>query len=279
MCIQRALGLESEGVTLKRLETLWPVWAKADPRLAVTSFEGLRDFESNGDPDQKRALRFALATKATVDGDDDVDAAAALAWILLPGVIAIARRLHEWVAKTCTTWGRDSEELDALVASELWVAIREFPVDRLQNVRGNVLARTKYACRLQLGDRQQLLRANSSWSRIYILGDGHDIEDTLGEIPDEDAPFSVTQRVHNTFRDALDRGLIQTADAQLLFDVAERVGTKDYNIVRGAGGLTSHQVAADLAEIHGITASGMRKRIQRVLALMRAHGYELGEAA
>lgn len=279
MCIQRALGLEAEGATLKRLEALWPVWAAADPRLAVTSFEGLREFESSGDRDQKRALRLALATKATVAGDDDVDAAAALAWALLPGVIAIAGRLHEWVAKACPTWGRDTEELDALVASELWVAIREFPVDRLQNVRGNVLARTKYACRLQLGDRQQLQRANSSWSRIYILGDGREIEDTLGEIPDEETPLSVTQRVHDAFRDALDRGIIETADAQLLFDVAERVGTKDYNIVRGAGGLTSHQVAADLAEIHGITTSGMRKRIQRVLARMRAHGYELGAAA
>lgn len=279
MCIQRALGLEAGGATLKRLEALWPMWAQADPRLAVTSFEGLREFESSGDCDQKRAAHYALATKATVAGEDDVDAAAALAWMLLPGVIAIARRLHEWVAKTCPTWGREAEALDALVASELWVAIREFPVDRLQNVRGNVLARTKYACRLQLGDRQQLQRANSTWSRIYILGDGHDIEDTLGEILDEEDPFTVTQRVHATFRDALDRGLIETADAQLLFDVAERVGTKDYNIVRGAGGLTSHQVAADLAEIHGITASGMRKRIQRVLALMRAHGYELRDAA
>lgn len=279
MCIQRALSLEAEGATLKRLEALWPVWAEADPRLAVTSFEGLREFEYSGDPDQKRALRLALAGKAAVAGEDDTDAAAALAWLLLPGVIAIARRLHDWVAKTCPTWGRDTEELDALVASELWVAIREFPVDRLENVRGNVLARTKYACRLQLGDRQQLQRLNSSWSRIYILGDGHDLEDTLGEIPDEEEPFEVTERVHATFRAALDRGLIETADAQLLFDVAERVGTKNYNVARGAGGLTSHQVAADLAELHGITESGMRKRIQRVLVLMRTHGYELAEAA
>ncbi|GAC1378612.1 MAG: hypothetical protein NVSMB48_00390 [Marmoricola sp.] len=279
MCIQRALGLEPEGATLKRLETLWPAWAEQDPRLAVTSFKDLREFERSGERGQKRALRFALASKATVDGDDDVDAAAALAWLLLPGVIAITRHLHDWVAKTCPPWGRENEELDSLVASELWVAIREFPVDRLGNVRGNVLARTKYACRLQLGDRQQLQRANSSWSRIYILGDRHDIEDTLGEIPDEDDQLTVTQRVHATFRDALDRGLIETSDARLLFDVAERVGTKDYNIVRGAGGLTSHEVAADIAEVHGLSASGMRKRIQRVLALMRSYGYELGEAA
>lgn len=278
MTVQQALGLEAGGATLQRLETLWPAWAEADPRLAVTTFDRLQDFEANGERNQKRALRLALASMATVEGDDDVDAAAALAWLLLPGVVIMKNRLHEWVKHTCPSWGRDTEQLDALVASELWIAIREFPADRLPNVRGNILARTKYACRLQLGDRQQLHRAHSSWSQTFVLGDGTDIEDALGEVFEDDT-VETTQRVRAAFRTALESGVIGSTDADLLFDAAERVSMKDYNVARGAGGLTNHEVAADLAELHGITASGMRKRIQRVLTLMRNHSDPLGDVA
>lgn len=278
MTIEQALGLEPDSPTIHRLETLWTDWAQADPRIAVSTFEDLREFQRVGDRDQLRALIGALAGMATIDGDDDPDAATALAFLLIPGAVMVACGLRDWAKHARTAWGRESERLDALVAGELWRIIREFPAPRLENVVGNVLARTKYACRLQLGDHEQLRRAHSTWSETILIEDAHTMEHLLYlDLEDDASP--TTRRVREVVEDAIEAGLIEVREADLLMEVSERVGDYGYNLVRNAGGLTSHQVAAEFAAEQGISTSTMRRRIQRTLTAIRAAGEPMGDAA
>lgn len=278
MTIEQALGLEPDSAALHRLEMLWPQWAQVDPRIAVTSFEGIREFQRCGDPDQLRALISALAAMATIDGADDPDAASALAFVLIPGAVMVACGLREWVKHAHLVWSRESERLDCLVASELWRVIREFPAHRLENVVGNVLARTKYACRLQLGDRVQLRRAHSVWASTSLVEDARTMENLLYREA-EDAISSTTRRVRDAIEDAIDAGLIRAGEADLLMEVSERVGDYGYNLVRGAGGMTSHQVAAEFAAVEGVSTSTMRRRIQGTLNTLRASSDPIGDAA
>jgi len=70
----------------------------------------------------------ALVQIGSPSGDNCRPAAWVVAWALLPGAIAIARR------------SPPDPETDALVASQLWLEIRQFPWRRHQKVAGNVLA-------------------------------------------------------------------------------------------------------------------------------------------
>lgn len=277
MTIQQALGLEPEGATLKRLEALWPTWAAADPRIRVTDFEGLRCFQRSGETHQVRELIAALASRAAIEGADDPDAASALAFMLIPGAVVIARNLREWVDQSRPDWASDLAALDALVASELWRTIREFPAHHLENVVGNVLARTKYACRRELGDRLQLHRAHSVWPDTTLVDDLDELDRLLYAA--SEGPCPTTVRVREALKDGIDAGLIDLAEADLLYEVSERVGDLGYNLVRGSGGLTSHQVAAQLAAAEGISTMTMRRRIQRALDALRSQRDSTGDAA
>jgi hypothetical protein len=278
MTIQQALGLEPESPTLMRLEALWPLWAQADQRLRVTTFADLREFQRAGEGKQVHGLIAALASRATVEGLDDPDAALALAFMLIPGAVTLARGLREWIYQSRPEWANDIAGLDTLVASELWRTIREFPAHRLENVVGNVLSRTKYACRLQMGDRVQLHRTHSLWPETILLDDDEQLERLLYASSSE-GPSITTARVREAVRDAVEAGSINLEDADLLFEVSERVGELGYNLVRGSGGLTSHQVAAQLAEAEGISESTMRRRIKRTIDAIRAQHDAVGDAA
>jgi hypothetical protein len=70
----------------------------------------------------------ALVQIGSPSGRDCRPAAWVVAWALLPGAIAVARRAPA------------GPETDALVASQLWLEIRQFPWWRHQKVAGNVLA-------------------------------------------------------------------------------------------------------------------------------------------
>jgi hypothetical protein len=75
----------------------------------------------------------ALSQIGSPSGKDCRPAAWVVAWALLPGAIAVARRAAA------------GPETDALVASQLWLEIRQFPWWRHRKVAGNVLAKIRSA--------------------------------------------------------------------------------------------------------------------------------------
>src|SRR6478752_5511920 len=111
MSVAQSLGVDDlNGRLMAGARAAWPRWSARWPEMAVV--ENLLDLPSwlkgaePGDRDRPLVRLAALA-------QGDADAAAALAWLLVPGASRIASRLHDVVA-----------DIDAMVAGQLWLEIR-----------------------------------------------------------------------------------------------------------------------------------------------------------
>ena len=138
------LGVDDpdEGL-LAQARSRWARWGQDDPDLAVVAdLLELPEWVQarTGPPAPLPALVEAdavlrrLARLASPRGGDDVAAAAALAYLLVPGASLLAHRLEGY-----------SPHIDHYVAGQLWLEIRSFPWERLCKVAANVLLRTRRA--------------------------------------------------------------------------------------------------------------------------------------
>jgi hypothetical protein len=137
MSVADQLGLWDE--TSERLalaDQRWGEWAAAYSALThCCGVRGLRSWLPGADNAEADEALHALATLAAVDGGDDIAAAAALAWALMPGACTLANRLRT------LTW-----HIDEIVAAQLWVEVRTFPWRRLRRVAANVLEEHPRGC-------------------------------------------------------------------------------------------------------------------------------------
>src|SRR5215212_4313453 len=123
------LGVADLAQGLAEARQLWQDWVEQDPRLAsAPAVDRLRDWLMLVGIDAADEVLHALVQIGSPSGRDCRPAAWVVAWALLPGAIAVARRAPA------------GPETDALVASQLWLEIRQFPWWRHQKVAGNVLA-------------------------------------------------------------------------------------------------------------------------------------------
>ena len=128
------LGVADLAQGLAEARQLWQDWVEQDPRLAsAPAVDGLRDWLMLVGIDAADEVLHALVQIGSPSGKDCRPAAWVVAWALLPGAIAVARRAPA------------GPETDALVASQLWLEIRQFPWWRHQKVAGNVLANMRSA--------------------------------------------------------------------------------------------------------------------------------------
>ena len=119
------LGVADLAQGLAEARQLWQDWVEQDPRLAsAPAVDGLRDWLMLVGIDAADEVLHALVQIGSPSGRDCRPAAWVVAWALLPGAIAVARRAPA------------GPETDALVASQLWLEIRQFPWWRHQNRSG-----------------------------------------------------------------------------------------------------------------------------------------------
>ena len=128
MSVVEQLGVADLAQGLAEARQLWQDWVEQDPRLAsAPAVDGLRDWLMLVGIDAADEVLHALVQICSPSGRDCRPAAWVVAWALLPGAIAVARRAPA------------GPETDAMVASQLWLEIRQFPWWRHQKVAGNVL--------------------------------------------------------------------------------------------------------------------------------------------
>ena len=126
MSVVEQLGVADLAQGLEEARQLWQDWVEQDPRLAsAPAVDGLRDWLMLVGIDAADEVLHALVQIGSPSGRDCRPAAWVVAWALLPGAIAVARRAPA------------GPETDALVASQLWLEIRQFPWCRHQKVAGN----------------------------------------------------------------------------------------------------------------------------------------------
>src|SRR4029453_6891913 len=129
LSVVEQLGVADLARGLAEARQLWQDWVEQQPRLAAApAVDGLRDWLMLVGIDAADEVLHALVQIGSPSGRDCRPAAWVVAWALLPGAIAVARRAPA------------GPETDALVASQLWLEIRQFPWCRHQKVTGNVLA-------------------------------------------------------------------------------------------------------------------------------------------
>jgi len=127
--VEEQLGVADLAQGLAEARQLWQGWLEHDSRLAsAPAVDGLPDWLMLVGIDAADEVLHALVQIGSPSGRDCRPAAWVVAWALLPGANAVARRAPA---------GR---ETDALVASQLWLEIRQFPWWRHRKVAGNVLA-------------------------------------------------------------------------------------------------------------------------------------------
>ena len=110
MSVATHLGLDPAGTALVELEREWASWVAQYSRLArAGDIRSLRDWLAAASPAEADNVLHALATLGSPSGGDNLAAASALAWALLPGACALAHRLRAL-----------SPRIDEMVAAQLW---------------------------------------------------------------------------------------------------------------------------------------------------------------
>ena len=254
MSVAEQLGLRDETSELLALaDQRWGLWATSHP--ALTHCCGVRELRSwlrSADKAEADAALHALATLAAVDGGDDIAAAAALAWALMPGACTLANRLRtlDW-------------HIDEIVAAQLWVEVRTFPWRRLRKVAANVLMNTRTGVLRDCDAKSQLERTDPTWSRTSPV-------DPYGAFWGGYAANHCERQIHprqellKLLQWACDKKVISAADRALLLCLVEAAdGAATRKLGRGTGGLLANDVSKVVAQRWGIAPSTVRRRARR----------------
>lgn len=254
MSVAEQLGLRDDTSELLALaDQRWDHWAITRP--ALTRCCGVRELRSwlpGADKAEADEALHALATLAAADGGDDIAAAAALAWALMPGACALANRLR-------TLDGH----IDGIVAAQLWVEVRTFPWRRLRKVAANVLMNTRAGVLRDCGAKSQLERTDPTWSRTRPVDPYATFWGGYASIGCE-RPTHPGQELLELLEWGCENKVITDADRALLLCIvqaADRASTR--RLGRGTGGLMANDVSEVVAQQWGIARSTVRRRARR----------------
>ncbi|QZN87063.1 hypothetical protein [Cellulomonas sp. C5510] len=252
---------------LARARTCWPVWWGRDPRLAVVGdLLDLPRWIGSVDRDDADDVLHELARLGSPTGGDDVAAAGALAWLLLPGASQVARRLGDMTPR-----------IDECVAAQLWIEVRTFDWQRRRKVAGNIVRNLRRGVLRELGVGQHLRTTDCAWARAVPL----EPEAQLWEILDAKAagPLAVDpeEELADLLSWATSLHVIDDQDKDLLVGLAEAAcATKVTRSREGRGGLCSRAGSSVVAARHGVSEATVRRRARRsIQALADAYARQL----
>jgi hypothetical protein len=246
----------------------WSSWAATETVLAAV--KGLDEVvaivEDRGDPVRADALLAALVRLGAVDGGNDHDAAQAVALLLTNGAGRLARQLSSL-----------SDDIEEMVAGQVWLQIREFPSRRLRRaISQNILMDARRALLRDLGvdtskrhRRFEVILVDTTAVGAVTNGSSDAVinQNPAAALDDEPTLLAVLQW-------ATGKGVVTDHDATILLELAsiEVAGT-----VRG---LNSGAEIRAVAARHGVNEKTVRRRRDRALrSLVSAHEAYLRECA
>jgi hypothetical protein len=241
LSVVEQLGVADLAQGLEEARQLWQDWVEQDPRLAsAPAVDGLRDWLMLVGIDAADEVLHALVQIASPSGRDCRPAAWVVAWALLPGAIAVARRAPA------------GPETDALVASQLWLEIRQFPWWRHRKVAGNVLANMRSVLA-----REGMLKRPSWAERRTVPTD---------RLPEQQLHKQVSpnEELIDVLSWGEQVGLIGSGDRLLLSSLVEqtdRLGVR--TSCRSGQGLMSASALAETAAEFGLSPGIVRRRARR----------------
>jgi hypothetical protein len=238
----------------------WPLWVSAEPSLA--SVAGLEEVASTaGDrarPELADELLAALVRLGAADGGNDQDAAGAAALLLAKGADRLAGQLRNL-----------SDDIDQLVAGQVWLQIREFPWRRRRRaIAANILMDARRALLRDLGvDTRGCARGvvvilvDTTTDGVATSGGTPALADHGGDAGPADELTLVS-----VLEWATRNGVVTASDAAILLELAscEVAGT-----VRGVSSAEEINTVATRRGVNEKTVRRIRDRAVRALAAAR----------
>ncbi len=251
MSVATQLGLsDPEQDLLWQARQAWPQWCQAYATLDVVGdLLDLPAWLKAADPADVDDVLHTLAMLGSPTGVDDVTAAGALTWLLLPGACLVAHRLRSLTPR-----------IDEVVAAQLWLEVRGFPWQRQRKVAANIVMNTRRGVLRDLGVGENARESDPVWARAIRVEPGADVWHAVDARRHPDArPASIELAEILTW--AIDTGILDQRDRDLLISLA--VAADEAGITRtgcGLGGLCSRTVAATVARQAGVSPSTVRRR-------------------
>jgi len=251
MSVQSELGL---GVNLDaHIVEAWPCWAARQPALArVEDPRRLREWLRDADPAAADDVVYGIAWWASTEGGHDRNAALVLAWLLVPGAAFLARKL--WTL---------TDEIDHMVAAELWLLVCTFPLQRrkvIKNVMWDLRVNVLAACEAPA----TVARRDPLWRSVVASLDS----DLAAALPDVRDP-SAWEELAGVLEWACDHHVIADADRQLVLLVVK--ACQDLRWRQSPHhGLLGNDATAEVASLLGVCDRTVRRRFQRTLRALRA---------
>lgn len=261
MSVATQLGLHDPAQDLlAQSRAAWPGWCRQLPHLRVV--EDLVDLPAwlrTADRVDADEVLWGLAQLASPTGGDDVAAAGALAWVLLPGARVVAHRLRSL-----------SHRIDEVVAAQLWLEVRSFPWQRQRKVAANIVLNTRRGVLRDLGVGQDARYADPAWARSVPLAPDAAVW-SVAEAARQPEAEPADRELAWVFGWALRQGVIDERDRDLLITLAaaaDRANVRHSR--RGRGGLTSHPVTNMVARQVGVSPITIRRRATASLRALAA---------
>lgn len=254
MSVETALGISAEMAEVI-IEQRWPQWLSQCPALKQVNPSDLRGWLRSVGSEAAGPAMYELARLGAVRGGDDVDAAFVLAWAMLPTACRIANEL------------RDIDPgIDAVVAAQLWIEIREF----------NWRASTKFVGNVRSSVRRGVLREYGL--DPYLPPDGARLlsPDVLEWFcPDWILPDDEPREVLLAVLDwGVHNGVIEDSDRELLLDLVDESARDPLRHSPRRALLGSSELVRSK---WGVSSRTVRRRGRRALDALAAHASELAE--
>jgi hypothetical protein len=241
LSVVEQLGVAELAQGLAEARQLWLDWVEEDSRLAsAPAVDGLPAWSRLVGIDAADQVLHALVRIGSPSGGDCRPAAWVVAWALLPGANSVARRAPA------------GAETDALVASQLWLEIRQFPWWRHRKVAGNVLANMRSVLA-----REGALRRPSWAERRTVPTDWLPEQQLHKQVSSSEELIDVLSWGEHV-------GLIGSGDRLLLSSLVEQTDQLGVRTVcRSGQGLMSASALAETAAEFGLSPGTVRRRARR----------------
>jgi hypothetical protein len=232
----------------------WGGWVEKQPRLAaVTEPHRLQAWRREADPQLSDEVVHGLAWLASIEGGDDHDAAMALAWLSLSGAAFVARQLRTL-----------NPNIDDIVASELWILVRTFPLRRRKvvvNLMRDLRSRVLHVCETPATLRE------SDPIRLAIVGSVDSA--SVWSVPANNRPCALEELV-DVLDWAYEEQVIGAEDRRLLLCLVEAAQGASTRAGGPGHGLLSNAATGLVGRQLGVCERTVRRRAMRSIEALTA---------
>lgn len=247
MSIAKSLGVDDiDGLLMISARTAWHAWVRDDPELAVV--DDLRDLPTwlrSAAPTERDGPMSKLAALAASDGN----AAVAMAWLLIPGAKRLGFRLRDL-----------ADDIDGLIAGQLWVEIRTHGGSSTKAVALTILRNVERGIQAEYGVGDYGARSDKTWAMTHV-------SDAIGDStsPASPEPDPEAQRVLRVLLEhmlAID--LLTVSDVSMIASAASHADWLARPF-RGRAGVTSPDALEVLTWLEPTKARNLRRYVGKVL--------------